>query len=78
MSNEFISISSRYGYSCVILKNGSWVQCWGDTNVSKQIENVFWNMSMLSCLVAGGSHVCSLYLIRFMVCYEHLVLSMVV
>ncbi|KAG4923283.1 putative serine/threonine-protein kinase-like protein CCR3 [Glycine soja] len=66
-SDQFASISSGSGFSCGILKNGSRVRCWGDTNVSEQIENSFRNISMLS-LVAGGSHVCGLNLTGFLVC----------
>ncbi|TKY47550.1 putative serine/threonine-protein kinase protein CCR3 [Spatholobus suberectus] len=69
-SDQFASISSGYGFSCGILKNGFRVRCWGDTDVSNvvgQIENAFGNMSMLS-LVAGGSYVCGLNSTGFLVC----------
>ncbi|RZB73010.1 putative serine/threonine-protein kinase-like protein CCR3 [Glycine soja] len=66
-SDQFASISSGSGFSCGILKNGSKVRCWGDTNVAQQIENSFGNMSMLS-LVAGGSNICGLNSTGFLVC----------
>ncbi|XP_020223587.1 putative serine/threonine-protein kinase-like protein CCR3 [Cajanus cajan] len=66
-SDQFASISSGSGFSCGILKNDSRVRCWGNTNVSEEIENRFGNMSMLS-LVAGGSHVCGLNSTGFLVC----------
>ncbi|XP_061373650.1 receptor kinase-like protein Xa21 [Gastrolobium bilobum] len=66
-SDEFASISSRYGFSCGILRIGSLVKCWGDMDIASQIENEFGNMSMLS-IVAGGSHVCGLNSTGFLVC----------
>ncbi|CAL0320324.1 unnamed protein product [Lupinus luteus] len=65
---SFASISSGYGFSCGILKkNGSFVKCWGEREISSEIENGFRNMSMLS-IVAGGEHVCGLNSTGFLVC----------
>ncbi|KAL1336820.1 hypothetical protein HN51_031245 [Arachis hypogaea] len=66
-SLQFSSISSGSGFSCGILKNSSQVRCWGETVISRVIENGFKNMSMWS-IVAGGSHVCGLNSTGFLVC----------
>ncbi|XP_027336978.1 putative serine/threonine-protein kinase-like protein CCR3 [Abrus precatorius] len=66
-SDQFASISSGNGFSCGILRNSSGIRCWGEVNISRQIESGFGNVSMLS-VVAGGSHVCGLDSSGFLVC----------
>jgi len=67
-SDGFVSISSGFGFSCGILANSGQVRCWGsNTELGKQIQTGFGNMSMMS-IVAGGSHVCGLNSTGFVVC----------
>lgn len=68
LRDQFVMISSGYGFSCGILKNSSRVVCWGmQQSLLNQIMDGFGDMSMLS-IVAGGSHVCGLNSTGFVVC----------
>ncbi|KAJ1427911.1 Regulator of chromosome condensation 1/beta-lactamase-inhibitor protein II [Sesbania bispinosa] len=55
------------GFSYGIMRNGSWVRCWGNESIARKMENAFGNMSMVS-LMAGESRVCGLNSTGFLVC----------
>lgn len=66
--DQFVSISSGFGFSCGIVKNTSRVRCWGSSNsIATQIEGQFGNTTM-STIVAGGYHVCGLNTTGYLVC----------